>query len=143
MTQSADTPIERFKRATAATLRAVSRDAELTVGFSGAQPGQPPAQSEDKGEVRLPLPSRDLPLEEVLLARGECDAAALRRRYHNDKVHNRTRPHELVAREISDRVCYLHEGVILEQAPPEQLFGDPQRERTKAFLQRVTDAGRM
>ena len=104
MTQSADTPIERFKRATAATLRAVSRDAELTVGFSGAQPGQPPAQSEDKGEVRLPLPSRDLPLEEVLLARGECDAAALRRRYHNDKVHNRTRPHEQVAREIYDAV---------------------------------------
>ncbi len=52
--------------------------------------------------------------------------------------------HEMAfAREISDRVCYLHQGVILEQAPPEQLFGDPQRERTKAFLQRVTDAGRM
>ncbi|MEM9515220.1 MAG: amino acid ABC transporter ATP-binding protein [Actinomycetota bacterium] len=52
--------------------------------------------------------------------------------------------HEMAfAREISDRVCYLHEGRIIEQAPPEQLFGDPQLERTKAFLQRVTDAGRM
>ncbi|WP_119167588.1 cobaltochelatase subunit CobT [Algihabitans albus] len=104
MTQSADTPIERFKRATAATLRSISRDAELTVGFSGNQPSQPPVQPDDKAEVRLPLPSRDLPLEEVLLARGECDAAALRHRYHSEKVHGRSRPNEQVAREIYDAV---------------------------------------
>jgi len=52
--------------------------------------------------------------------------------------------HEMqFAREISDRVCFLHQGRILEEAPPDQLFGDPQRERTKAFLQRVIDAGRL
>ncbi len=52
--------------------------------------------------------------------------------------------HEMgFAREIADRVCFLHEGQILEAAPPPQFFGAPQEERTKQFLQRVTDAGRM
>ena len=44
------------------------------------------------------------------------------------------------AREISDRVCFFNEGKIFEQGPPEQLFGDPQNERTKQFLHAVLDA---
>lgn len=52
--------------------------------------------------------------------------------------------HEMAfARDICDRVCFLDHGTILEAGPPEQLFGDPQRERTRAFLERVLDAGRM
>lgn len=52
--------------------------------------------------------------------------------------------HEMnFAREISDQVCFLHHGQILEQAPPEALFTDPQETRTQEFLQRVTDAGRI
>ena len=52
--------------------------------------------------------------------------------------------HEMAfAREISDQVCFLHQGRILEAAPPAQLFGAPSNERTRQFLQRVTDAGRM
>jgi len=52
--------------------------------------------------------------------------------------------HEMAfAREISDRVCFLHAGQILESAPPAQLFGEAQHLRTRQFLQRVTDAGRM
>jgi polar amino acid transport system ATP-binding protein len=52
--------------------------------------------------------------------------------------------HEMAfAREISDEVCFLHQGRILEAAPPVQLFGAPSNERTQQFLQRVTDAGRM
>jgi polar amino acid transport system ATP-binding protein len=52
--------------------------------------------------------------------------------------------HEMAfAREIADRVCFLHEGRILEAGPPEQLFGAPREERTRQFLQRVTDAGRL
>jgi polar amino acid transport system ATP-binding protein len=52
--------------------------------------------------------------------------------------------HEMnFAREISDRVCFLHQGQILECAPPEQLFGSPRNERTQQFLQRVIDAGRL
>jgi polar amino acid transport system ATP-binding protein len=52
--------------------------------------------------------------------------------------------HEMAfAREIADRVCFLHAGQILEQGPPSQLFETPAEERTRQFLQRVTDAGRM
>jgi len=52
--------------------------------------------------------------------------------------------HEMsFAREISDRVCFLDAGRILEQGAPEQLLTAPSNERTKQFLQRVIDAGRM
>jgi polar amino acid transport system ATP-binding protein len=52
--------------------------------------------------------------------------------------------HEMgFAREVSSKVCFLHEGVIHEEGPPERIFGDPQQPRTKAFLQRIVDAGRL
>ncbi len=52
--------------------------------------------------------------------------------------------HEMgFARDIATRVCFLDEGVILEQGPPDRIFGDPHEERTKQFLQRIIAAGRM
>jgi polar amino acid transport system ATP-binding protein len=52
--------------------------------------------------------------------------------------------HEMAfAREISDRVCFLHRGRILEDGPPEQIFGEPNEPRTREFLQRVIDSGRL
>jgi len=52
--------------------------------------------------------------------------------------------HEMAfAREISDRVCFLHQGRILEEGAPAQIFETPTEPRTQAFLQRVIDAGRM
>jgi polar amino acid transport system ATP-binding protein len=52
--------------------------------------------------------------------------------------------HEMgFAREIADRVCFLDAGVILEQAPPRELFAAPQQPRTRQFLQRIIDAGRL
>jgi polar amino acid transport system ATP-binding protein len=52
--------------------------------------------------------------------------------------------HEMgFARDIATRVVFLDAGVILEQGPPEQIFGAPEQERTKQFLQRIVDAGRM
>ena len=52
--------------------------------------------------------------------------------------------HEMTfARDISDRVCFLDAGRILEEGPPEQIFGNPTEPRTRAFLQRVIDAGRL
>ncbi len=52
--------------------------------------------------------------------------------------------HEMgFAKDIATRVCFLDAGVILEQGPPEQIFGAPEQERTKQFLQRIVDAGRM
>ena len=52
--------------------------------------------------------------------------------------------HEMgFAREISDLVCFLKDGVILEAAPPEQLFTEPQHPETRAFLERVIASGRL
>jgi polar amino acid transport system ATP-binding protein len=51
--------------------------------------------------------------------------------------------HEMgFAREISDTVCFLDAGRIVESAPPEQLFGEPAEPRTRAFLTRVIESGR-
>ena len=52
--------------------------------------------------------------------------------------------HEMgFAKEVSSKVCFLHEGVIHEEGPPEQIFEHPQQDRTKAFVQRIIDAGRL
>jgi polar amino acid transport system ATP-binding protein len=40
-------------------------------------------------------------------------------------------------------VCFLHAGCILEDGPPAQLFENPTEPRTRQFLQRVIDAGRL
>jgi polar amino acid transport system ATP-binding protein len=51
--------------------------------------------------------------------------------------------HEMgFARQIADRVCFLYEGAILEQGPPETIFGSPKHERTQGFLRRIVEAGR-
>jgi polar amino acid transport system ATP-binding protein len=45
--------------------------------------------------------------------------------------------HEMAfAKQVADRVCFLHGGRIYEQGPPAALLGAPQRERTRAFLSR-------
>jgi polar amino acid transport system ATP-binding protein len=52
--------------------------------------------------------------------------------------------HEMsFARDVANRVCFLDAGVILEQGPPEQMFGAPREPRTQQFLQRIVDAGRL
>jgi polar amino acid transport system ATP-binding protein len=52
--------------------------------------------------------------------------------------------HEMgFARDVASRVCFLDEGRILEQGAPELIFGAPQEDRTRQFLQRIIDAGRM
>ena len=46
--------------------------------------------------------------------------------------------HEMAfARQVADKVCFLHSGRILEQAPPDILFTAPREERTRAFLNRI------
>jgi polar amino acid transport system ATP-binding protein len=52
--------------------------------------------------------------------------------------------HEMgFARDVASRVAFLADGEIVEIAPPAELFGRPQQERTQRFLRRVTDAGRL
>ena len=52
--------------------------------------------------------------------------------------------HEMgFARDVANRVCFLDQGSLLEEGPPEQIFSSPREPRTQQFLQRVVDAGRM
>jgi len=52
--------------------------------------------------------------------------------------------HEMgFAQDIAHRVCFLEEGRIIEDAPPAELFASPRDERTRRFLRRIVDAGRL
>ena len=52
--------------------------------------------------------------------------------------------HEMsFARDIADRICFLDDGLILEQGPPEELLSRPREPRTQQFLQRIIEAGRL
>jgi cobaltochelatase CobT len=77
---------EPFKRAVATAVRSLAGEPELEVNFSA----EPPSL---KGlKAKLPLPSRNLPPSEVAVVRGAGDAYALRRAYHEDKLHDQYRP---------------------------------------------------
>ena len=91
-----DSPLETFRRVTAACLRAVGGKPAVTVNFSAG------ASQVGEDSVTLPQPSRALPLDEVSRLRGEADSAALRLRYHDAKLHRRRRPAGLRAREVFD-----------------------------------------
>ncbi|MBV9093035.1 MAG: amino acid ABC transporter ATP-binding protein [Streptosporangiaceae bacterium] len=52
--------------------------------------------------------------------------------------------HEMAfARDIASRVCFLADGQIVEEGRPAQLFREPADERTRRFLRRITEAGRL
>jgi polar amino acid transport system ATP-binding protein len=52
--------------------------------------------------------------------------------------------HEMAfARDIADRVCFLDDGLILEEGPPERIFTAPESPRTQQFLRRIVEAGRL
>jgi polar amino acid transport system ATP-binding protein len=52
--------------------------------------------------------------------------------------------HEMgFARDVANRVCFLNEGRILEEGPPDQIFAAPREPRTAQFLQRIVAAGRL
>ncbi|HET6480093.1 MAG TPA: amino acid ABC transporter ATP-binding protein [Actinoplanes sp.] len=52
--------------------------------------------------------------------------------------------HEMgFARQVADRVAFLDKGRVLEQGPPGQVLGDPVEPRTRQFLARIIEAGRL
>lgn len=101
-----ETPVEAFKRATAATLRAVAESDQIEVAFTADQ-----ALLSGR-RARLPVPMRNLPPEDVARIRGESDAMALKLRYHDPAVHARRMPVTPTAKAVYD---------ALEQARVEAL----------------------
>lgn len=79
-------------------MRAISQEKELTVSYGPDQPGI-------SGEAaRLSNPARDLPIEDIHKIRGQSDSLALRKRYHDNSVHNRMVPQGGDAKSIFDAV---------------------------------------
>ena len=52
--------------------------------------------------------------------------------------------HEMsFARDIANRVCFLEDGLILEEGSPNEIFSSPKEPRTQQFLERIIEAGRL
>ncbi|TVQ38067.1 MAG: cobaltochelatase subunit CobT [Geminicoccaceae bacterium] len=109
--------LEEFQRAVAATTRALADDPALTVGFKSNDRRRGSNQAAD---VRLSSPRPDMHPSEIARVRGEADGLALRRRYHDAKLHGRFQPQGEVAAAIFDALeqvrcealgCATMEGV--------------------------------
>ena len=90
----AENPIEPFKRAMTATMRALAEDEELEVTFG---PGAPTARG---GRMRVPLPGVGASDNEINSVRGIGDQFALRFKHHDPALHARLAPHGGPAQEM-------------------------------------------
>ncbi len=91
-------PLEAFRLALAGATRAISHEPEVELGYSAD------AAVQSGKTVKVPMPGRTLPAEQVAEARGAADAFALRLRLHDATLHNRNAPAEPVARAVFDAV---------------------------------------
>ncbi len=93
-----ETPLDRFKAVLAGTARAISEEPEVELAFTADAPTQ------SGKHIKVPMPARALPLEQVAEARGFADGFALRLKHHDIALHNRAAPVEAVARAVFDSV---------------------------------------
>ncbi|WP_150293050.1 cobaltochelatase subunit CobT [Sphingobium estronivorans] len=91
-------PLDAFKDVLSGAARSIARDAEVEVNFTADTPHMAGKA------IKVPTPGRNLPADQVALARGFTDANALKLRHHNAKVHNAAAPSDAVARAVYDAV---------------------------------------
>ncbi|MDO7835959.1 cobaltochelatase subunit CobT [Sphingobium sp. HBC34] len=120
---SEKSPLDAFKDVLSGAARAMTRDAEVEVGFTADAP-----HAAGKA-IKVPAPGRALPADQVALARGFADANALKLRHHSAKIHAASAPGEAVARAVFDAV---------EQARVEAI-GSRQMEGVRANLNHALD----
>jgi cobaltochelatase CobT len=94
MSNDADSPLEPFKRAMTATMRALAENDDLDVTFGAGTP------SAAGNRVRVPLPGIGSSDYEVNVVRGMGDELALRMRYHDERLHRARAPHGGPAEEM-------------------------------------------
>jgi cobaltochelatase CobT len=92
------TPLDAFKSVLTGTARAVAREPEVELAFTADAPTQVGKN------LRVPMPGRALPPEQVAEARGFADGFALKLRHHNDGLHARGRPMDPIAGAVFDAV---------------------------------------
>ena len=93
-----DTPLDRFKAVLAGTARAIAGEAEVEVAYTADAP------TASGKHIKVPMPARQLPPEQVAEARGFADGFALRLRHHDAGLHTRAAPPEPVARAVFDAI---------------------------------------
>ncbi len=93
-----ETPLDRFKAVLAGTARAIAEEPEVELAFTADAPAQ------SGKHIKVPMPARALPAEQVAEARGFADGFALRLKLHDIALHNRAAPVEAVARAVFDSV---------------------------------------
>ncbi|MDT0507692.1 cobaltochelatase subunit CobT [Novosphingobium sp. MMS21-SN21R] len=93
-----ESPLDRFRSVLTGTARAISLDPEVEVAWTADAPVQ------SGSAMRVPMPGRALPAEQVAEARGHADSMALRLRHHNAALHGRHAPTEALARACYDAV---------------------------------------
>ncbi len=93
-----ENPVEPFKRAVTATLRAIAENDEIEVSYGSEGAGI------NGSRARLPLPSRELPPKEVGQIRGMADSLALRVRHHDERLHAARAPKGQDARALFNAV---------------------------------------
>lgn len=93
-----ESPLDRFRSVLTGTARAISHDPEVEVAWTADAPVQ------SGSSMRVPMPGRALPAEQVAEARGHADSMALRLRHHNAALHGRNAPSEALARACYDAV---------------------------------------
>jgi polar amino acid transport system ATP-binding protein len=72
------------------------------------------------------------------------EVLALLRDLKSDGMTMMVATHEMgFARDVADEVCFLDGGRVLERGPAEQVLGDPVEARTRQFLHRIIEAGRL
>jgi len=95
---AADTPLDRFKAVLAGTARALAEEPEVELAFTADAPAQ------SGRHLKVPMPARALPADQVAEARGYADGFALRLRHHDAALHLRGAPDDAVARAVYDAV---------------------------------------
>ncbi|MEG3164670.1 cobaltochelatase subunit CobT [Sphingomonas sp. PB2P19] len=93
-----ETPLDRFKAVLAGTARAISEEAEVELAYTADAPVQ------SGKHIKVPMPGRTLPADQVAEARGFADGFALRLKHHDVALHTRAAPAEAVARAVFDAV---------------------------------------
>ena len=132
--------------------RALAASALLRVGLSGREQHYPTQLS--GGQQQRVAIVRALAMEPELMLLDEVTAALdpvlvgevlqVIRDMRSRGMTMVLATHEMqFAREISDTVCFLKDGRILEAAPPSELFTSPQQPETREFLERVIASGRL
>jgi len=90
--------LDAFKDVLSGAARSIARDAEVEVSFTADTPHMAGKA------IKVPTPGRNLPADQVALARGFADANALRLRHHNARIHNAAAPADATARAVYDAV---------------------------------------